>query len=65
MGSRASGEERSQKLDMDMEIRYVDHSEVRTTCDSTRMCYLQDISTDPARYNVVDYSEGANERDTK
>lgn len=29
------------------------------------MCYLQDISTDPARYNVVDYSEGANERDTK
>ena len=35
MGSRASGEERSQKLDMDMEIRYVDHSEVRTTCDST------------------------------
>ena len=28
MGSRASREERSQKLDTDMEIRYVDRSEV-------------------------------------
>lgn len=26
---------------------------------------LQEISTDPTRYNIVDYSEGANERDTK
>ena len=31
MGSRASREERSQKLDMDMEIRYVDYSEVVMT----------------------------------
>ena len=28
-------------------------------------CSLQEISTDPTRYNIVDYSEGANERDTK